>query len=106
MQAAQPSGTARGTYSPDLSLPFSGRDGEPAKSYVLWTRDGRNGALGWHWGFPRVEFHKIQSQGGDLKPVGGSRRDARAGNVRESKGTGALRELLMAPGSPRAERTP
>lgn len=58
---------------------------ELATFYVLWTRDGRNWVLGWYWGFPRVEFHKIWSQGGDLKPVRVSRQDARAGNLRKSK---------------------
>lgn len=78
---------------------------ELAKSCVLWTRGGRSWVLGWYWGFPRVEFHKIRSQGGDLKPVGVSRQDARVGNLRKSKAHSPLSELLMARGSPRAERT-
>lgn len=36
-------------------------------------------------GRPTFEFHKIGSQGRDLKPVGASRRDARAGNLEESQ---------------------
>lgn len=74
---------------------------ELAESGVLWTRDGRRWVLGWYWGFPRIEFHKIWSQGGDLKPVGVSRQDARAGNLRKSKAHSPLREPLMASGEPK-----
>lgn len=51
----------------------------PAKSCVLWARGRRNWVLGWYWGFPSLEFHKM-NLGGDPKAGEVSRQEVRAGN--------------------------